>query len=343
MTADNSPNNLVDIPEDLASFKAIFDGKEVPKVEDTEDNALAPDEDTDASEEDDAEAQEDSEEKVAEDPDEDQEAEEAEAPKEKAPKQKSRYQVRIDELTKVAREAERREAATLQRLAALEAAAHKVDTPIQEPVKLTLPPGAPNPYATDSQGNPRYPLAEIDPLFIHELTKFTITAEMASNEQRKNEHVAAQQLAQAQDALKNQWAVKLDAAEEATPEIREHIGDLVGTFQNLQPAYGEYLATTIMQCENGPAILEYLSQNIGEAQNIVASGPAAATLAIGRLEAKLSPTDSRPNEEEKRNKNISQAPEPPAKLARGSGTKTSVRPDTMDLAAFKREFMSGKK
>jgi hypothetical protein len=44
----------------------------------------------------------------------------------------------------------------------------------------------------------------------------------------------------------------------------------------------------MMGLDNGPDVMHYLSQNIGEAQKIVASGPAAATIAIGRLDARLS-------------------------------------------------------
>jgi hypothetical protein len=53
---------------------------------------------------------------------------------------------------------------------------------------------------------------------------------------------------------------------------------MVSVFSGIEPSYGEYLAATIMGADNGPEVMYYLSQNIGEAQKIVASGPAAATL-----------------------------------------------------------------
>jgi hypothetical protein len=90
-----------------------------------------------------------------------------------------------------------------------------------------------------------------------------------------------------------------------------------------------------MSCDNGPEIMYYLSQNIGEAQKIVASGPAAATLAIGRLEAQL----SKPKQEElKRNKRVSETPPPPEQRTRGVNGRFATRPDTRDLAAFRKEF-----
>jgi hypothetical protein len=57
----------------------------------------------------------------------------------------------------------------------------------------------------------------------------------------------------------------------------------------------------LCRVSNGPEVMRYLSQNIGEAQKIVASGPAAATIAIGRLDARL----DRTTREEKRNKRVS--------------------------------------
>jgi hypothetical protein len=65
----------------------------------------------------------------------------------------------------------------------------------------------------------------------------------------------------------------------------------------------------------------YLSQNIGEAQKIVASGAAAATRAIGRLEARFEQTTPH---EPKRNKRVSDAPKPPEQRSRGTGGKFTI-------------------
>jgi len=340
MTTDSE--NLVDIPEDFSEFKNLMLGKAEPtEVEDTEEDTLATDEDTDASQEDEAEDQEVSEEDDQEDSDSDEDEEEAEdEPKDKGKKPKSQYQERINELTRARREAERREAALLARLEALETKNKPVQDSPQESPLDRLPPDAPKPDAVDAKGNPKYPLGEYDPQYIFDLTTFAgeQTAKRLEEARVKAEaerHVEAQR-----NAIRDSWAQKLDSAEEEIPEIREHIAELVDTFQNVDPGYGEYLATLIMTSDTGPAIMEYLSQNIGEAQKIVASGPTAATLAIGRLEAKLQNL-SRPTGEEKRNKKPSGAPPPPTATVRGTkGGSNKVRPDTTDLAAFKRDFFS---
>lgn len=339
--------NLVDIPEDFSDFKNTFLGTKPTEVEDTEENALATDEDEDASQEDEAEDLEDTEDEDTQEDSEDSEddsddADESEKePQNKGKKPKSQYQERINELTRARRDAERREAALIARLDALETKDKPVQDSPQESPLDRLPPDAPKPDAVDAKGNPKYALGEYDPQYIFDLTVFAGKHAADEIEQTRARADAERHLEAQRNGIRNEWAQKLDAAEEEIPEIREHISELVDAFQAVDPGYGEYLATLIMTSDTGPAIMEYLSQNIGEAQKIVASGPTAATLAIGRLEAKLQNTITRPNGEEKRNKKPSDAPRPPTAINRGTkGGSAKVRPDTTDLAAFKRDFFS---
>jgi hypothetical protein len=69
--------------------------------------------------------------------------------------------------------------------------------------------------------------------------------------------------------------------------------------------------------------------------------PAAATLAIGRLDAKF---NKPPVQRKKRNtKKVSEAPKPPeSSRSRGSGGKFAVAGDTDDLDAFEKEFYKRK-
>lgn len=349
MTDDNSNSNeLVDIPEDLSSFKAMFMDEKKEPQEAIEDNALATDEDTDAvidTDEDADEEESPEEDDASETPDDDgdqEEEEEKPAEEDKSKRKKPSAQTRINELTRNYRQEQRERAQEraefMARIEALET--RKPDSSQESPsIRASLPQGAPTPDAVNAKGEPKYPLGEFDPQFIFDLTEFSIEHKSKEIEDRRNRETQATQIAQAQTAIKAQWAEKLEAYEENVPDIRDSIENLVDSFQSVDPAYGEYLATTIMTSENGPAIMEYLSQNIGEAQKIVASGPAAATFSIGRLDAKLS-KPARLNEEEKRNKKTSGAAPPPPKGTRGSSKgNPSVRPDTEDLAAFKRVFL----
>jgi hypothetical protein len=266
---------------------------------------------------------------------------EAEIEEAEKPKKKPTFQERINQLTAKAHEAERiaeverRERELLmRRLDELEASRENKDEP--KDIREQLPEGAPNPDAKDDKGESLYPLGEFDPKFIADLTRFTIQQETKAAKEAAEQEERQKAFQEAQTQLIDEWAGKLDDAEKEIPEIRESVRSLVEVFDGIQPDYGDYLAVTVMASEVGPEIMHYFSQNIGEAKAIVAAGPHAATLALGRLEAKI--LNARPNGEEKSNKKLSEAPEPPQEQNRGRGGQFSVRPDTDNLDAFEKEF-----
>lgn len=344
---DNNDQSVVD---DLAEFENAFYGKAAPVEKDPELAEEPKDEadeveddtgeiDTPASEDDDDESEDDSDEDA-----EDEESEDELEPEPK-PKKKSNLQERINDLVAKAREAERREQDALVRLAALEAAkTEKKEEPKPELKRpdFTALEGAPNPDEKGEDGELLYPLGEFDPLFIRDLTRFTIQKETEAHRQAEQERSQQEALQQEQAALQTAWTSKLTEVEKEIPDLRTKIGELEATFTSIDPDLGKFLATTIMTCDNGPQILYYLSQNISEAQKIVASGPTAATLAIGRLEARLERI-ANPEEKSNNKKKVSTAPEPPKTATRGSGTKQGVKSDTDDLEAFEREFFNKKR
>lgn len=339
MTDDNS--TPVDM-DDLDKFSDAFYGKETPEEEPTE----APEEDeeieeVDETEDDDLATEEDTD--APEGDDEDDEAKDEDEPEPepdpKPKKNRKSFQNRIDELTAKAREAERREAALIRRLDELEARRTEVKAePEPTPLREQLAPDAPQPDAVDKDGNPVFELGEFDPKYIAALSRYTVEQELKAQREKDAQEARQREIAAANKALQDSWHERVEKVEEELPDVREHIADLANTFADVDPQYGEYLATTIMQCDNGPEIMYYLSQNIGEAQKIVASGPYAATLAIGRLQAKLEkPTEA----EQKRNtKRVSAAPNPVPERTKGRGAQTSVRADTDDLDAFSKVFFS---
>jgi len=324
-------NNNVDI--DLDTFENEFFGEakaepqeeavveEVEEVDENEDNSLATDEDEDVE---------------AEEIEEEDEAEEEPEPEPQPKQKRNRAQERIEKLVAEARQAERERDALrieLERLRSEDKEVKKEEAP---KLREQLPAEAPDPDAKDEKGEPIYELGEFDPKFIRDLTKFTIEMETKAAKERAKQEEQAKMIAQAQEEIKTKWLDNLEKAEAELPTIREDIHDLVDVFSDIEPNYGEYLASTIMASDFGPQMMHYLSQNIGEAQKIVASGPAAATLAIGRLEAKFY-RSSEP--EEKRNtKQVSKAAEPPENRTRGHGGRFTVAPDTDNLDAFEREF-----
>ena len=267
-----------------------------------------------------------------------------EEPKEEAkPQGKKSAQERINEVVAKQREAERERDALRLKILELEAAATKkpeeVKTNDPKPLREQLAANAPSPDALKEDGTPKYKLGEYDPEYIRDLTRYTIAEENRIADEQRAAEAERKTVEAAQVELQNSWLQKLEETEKELPDIRDHIGQLEQRFASLDPQYGEFLAATIMSCDNGPEVMYYLSQNIGEAQKIVASGPAAATLALGRLDARLSKAAE---QEEKSNKRPSAAPEPPQTMTRGNGGKFAVRPDTDNLAAFEKEFYAKK-
>lgn len=352
LTDDNS--NLVDM-DNLDNFsETFFSGKPVATddpddkpqedekdIPENEDDALATEEDTDAPEDTSEDEDQSDEDDASDEPEEDDEEEEK--PQKKG---KKSFQERINELTAKAREAERRaerlEADYQRRLAELEKKATRDEDAKSDPKPLReqLSSGAPDPDAVDENGEPVYPLGEFDKAYIRDLTKFTIAEENAVAKAERDKAEKQRMVEAAQEELKSSWLSKVEEAEAELPDIRERLAEMDGAFADVDPDYGEFLAATIMACDNGPQMMYYLSQNIGEAQKIVASGPAAATLALGRLDARFAKSQKQENRNTKKQ---SDAPTPPAARTRGSGSRTSVAPDTGDLNAFEREFYKRKK
>lgn len=325
----------VDIDDDLESFENEFFGKTSasPTAEQDEPEDEAEDEDVDENEDDPLATENDDDEDQDEDEDEDYEEEDEPEPKPEPKKNKT--QLRIEKLVAEAREAERRAEALEKRLAELEASKEEAKDEAPKGLREQLPENAPDPDAKNNDGEPVYPLGEFDPNYIRDLTKFTIEQERTEARRIEQEEKQKAEIEAAQQEIQTNWLSRLEEAEKEIPDIRENITGLTEAFGDLEPAYGDYLATTIMSSEYGPQIMNYLSQNIGEAQAIVASGPAAATLALGRLEARLmKPVQDEP----KRNKKVSSAPTPPEKRSRGAQGKFTTAPDTDDLDAFEREF-----
>lgn len=339
MNTDDTETN-VDIDEtNLEDFEAEFYGRTPTETqkEEVEEVVSETEDDSLATEEDDDEELEASPEEEEEDNDDEEEEEPEEDPKPR--KNRKSAKERIEELVAKNRESERREAELIRRLEQLEALTNKEVNKSEDEVNVRqeqLSADAPNPDALDKEGQPVYPLGEFDPQYIRDLAKFTVAEETRKAKEEAAKEEEAKRIAQIQEDLTSQWIERVNEVEKEIPEIRNNIVRLTDTFKNIDEGYGDYLASVIMSSEFGPQMMNYLSQNIGEAQKIVASGPAAATLALGRLEARfISPTKP----DDKRNtKLVSKATEPPEERARGRGGKFTVSPDTDDLDAFERVF-----
>lgn len=251
------------------------------------------------------------------------------------PKKKS-FQDRIDELTAARREAERQAAELKARLDALEVDKAKPEVK-QEPAPEAKT--APDPNELNPDGEAKYPLGEFDPAFVRDLVNYENDQKWAQyKEQLEREAVEkemAKQAAEAQTALSNEWNQKLEAVQEALPDIREKGARLVEEFATLEPAHGEYLATAIMKLPNGPEVLYYLADNPEVAKKIAYSDPLTAAIELGVLNAQYQDTAK-----SERRVKVSDAPPPPPVRTRGASGRFSVPGDTDDLDAFEKVFLS---
>lgn len=349
-----SDSNTVDVTDDLDAFSAelfktpaalddadqvVDEGEgeseeatETPSATEEVEESVAPEEE--ANDEEDALAHED---------DDDTEDEEEDRSLFKTKGRKPARE-RINELTARAREAERRAEALLRELEEARSKREPEDKPTQEAKSSTAPlEGAPDPEAEDKDGNPVYPLGEFDPHYIRDLTKFTIKQETAAAKAAEAEARQREALEQAENELVETWTEKLKESAERLPDLSQKAVGLEETFRDLDPNYGKYLASTIMALEYGPDVLDYLADNIAEAQKIVASGPTQATIALGRLEARFAFKNEKRDEVEKgRIVKPTSAPTPPP-TNRGSAGKKGVSADTDDLDAFERHFFVPKR
>lgn len=259
---------------------------------------------------------------------EDEELEEAPKPK------KNRFQERIDELTHKAREAERRAEALerefREKLAKLEQKDESAPAPT--PTNDT----GPQPDEKNPDGTEKYPLGEFDPQYIRDLTKHTLQQEReALKAQEEQERAQREQEAKRQE-LDAQWQEKLVTARERYPDFQERGQALLPVFEGVNEQYLDYLTSTVMEMDRGTDVLYYLATHPDEADRIVKSGAAKATIALGRIEARFieqgEQTTAAPAK-------VSKAPPPPPHVNKGtSAAKVDVPDDTDDLESFKAKF-----
>ncbi len=332
----------VDINTDnLDEFEALFSGKATAKTVEQEtptEEEVTPVEDTDETEQTETEAE--TEVEGDETPDGEDEAEtEDEEEIVLKPKKKSAKD-RIDELT-AEKYAERRlREETERRLADLERQLRESNTkePRQEPIPPRADNRGPHPDDVDANGQALYPLGEFDRNYVAAVSRFESEQNVAAL--REELRIEAEQARQAaEDRVRfESWNAKLDKTSEDLPDLRESIAGLEKNFLNLDPNYGTYLAQTIMSLDAGPQVLYYLANHPDEADRIVASGPTGATLALGRLEARI---QSALTKKATATPRVTTAQKPPM-ITRGTGSKTAIRADTENLDDFEKLFYNKK-
>lgn len=316
-----SDDNSTSIDNDnLDDFSNDFFGNGQPEESPTEEKAEEPSQDDaeDTSDGEDTPATEETEDEV-----EDQVDDEP-APK---PKKKS-AQERINDITREKHEAIRRAEDLERRLAALESNKR------EEAPKEIKPTGAPTPDDKAEDGSDKYPLGEYDPAFVRDTARFEVRQELEIDRVRNEELRQARQREQEHNNITTAWNAKVKEAEVDLPAAQQALAPI---FSNVDPDYREYLAATIMTLDAGPKVFQYLAEHLDEAEALINAGPTAATITLGKLEAKLTPENGT-----KPKPKVSQAPTPPP-TNRGMNGRFEVADDTDDLEAFEDKFFVAKK
>lgn len=252
------------------------------------------------------------------------------------PKKKQTAKERIDQVVREREELKRGYEARIAALEADRAAPTKQDVPANRAAPADDS-DAPHPDALAPDGSLQYPLGEYDPQFLADRTEYLVTKQLAQAEDRRRSEDAERTRIAEDAALTTAWEGKLAEAETELADIRPTIQVLDTEFRNLDPTYGTYLAKTIMDMDFGPQVLYYLANNVDEARTIVASGPQKATLALGRLEARIQTALAKKATPPR----TTNAPKPAA-TTRGNSGASSVRGDTDDLDAFERQLFKKK-
>lgn len=213
---------------------------------------------------------------------------------------------RIDELTRLRREAERD--AEYWRAKALQAPEPKQEAKPAEPTAT-----APDPE--------QYEAGEFDTRYIRDLARFEAKQEVAAA-------IASVKAEQTQGQAEREWQSKIAKASETMPDFEEKV--IAGAQRNewaCSPQMGEALRAS----DQGPELAYHLASNPAEAARISRLSPALQLMELGKLEAKL--TQPKAN-------TVTNAPTP-APQARGSGGTFKAAPDTGDFAAFERTYGNG--
>ena len=235
-----------------------------------------------------------------------QEVETNEAESEEEKPRKPTAKDRIDELTRLRREAERD--AEYWKAKALQAPQTK-EAPAEQPAANTKP---------DPE---KYEAGEFDPRYIEDLADW------------KAEQVVERRLAKLSEENQRResdrdWQSRVSRASETMPDFEEKV--ILGAQREAWACTPE-MATALRASDKGPEIAYHLASDPAEASRIARLSPALQLMELGKLEAKLTQPKQR---------TVTNAPEP-APQARGSGGKFQVNPDTNDFAAFDKAYGNG--
>lgn len=239
--------------------------------------------------------------------------EQGEGQGEQAPKPKQTAQERIDELTKLRRDAERRAEEAERKLA--DAGKPKPKAEAEGEAQPNKEDGPPDPS--------KFKYGDTDPEYIKALARYETREAMKAErqEQERNEQVAA---------IKQTWETRVAEFAKDKPDFAEKTG---ADNLPISPA----MADAIITADGGPAVIYHLAENPDEARRIAALPTFAQVREIGRLEGRLERLAEAESTQNDNPKPASKAPTPPPQT-RGLGGRFKVAADTDDFGDFEKQY-----
>lgn len=221
-------------------------------------------------------------------------------------KPKKTAQQRIDELTWRANEAERREQAALEKLAA-----KGQDKPAPE--------AQPKPEDGDGRPDPgQFEFGVTDEGYIEALAEWKADQKVNERFAERDGHAAIHQTI---ETFKGRVAQAYPDGEPEGLKAYRAVTQVPVVLQDI-----------VLSTEDGPKIAEHYGNNPAELQRLTAMPQHLQAFELGKLQASFSTPAAKPT------KTASDAPDPPAHQGRGSGGKFQVDPATDDFAAFEKAY-----
>lgn len=228
------------------------------------------------------------------------------------PKPAKGVQKRLDELTRQAREAERREQAALEREARLLALVEAKEKPKETQPDPTEPV---EPKREDFADDTTYTRALVKHAGEHAEWKVTQKYEAKSK---------AEQEKQAQASIASETQKVQQAYVTRVEKFKETHSDYSEVAESPDVSVSIPMAHAIAHSDHGPALAYHLGQNPDEAKRISQLSPPLQLMELGKLEVKLTASPAKP---------VSAAPPPPKPLKAGSETPT-ITPEEESMEQY---------
>lgn len=223
------------------------------------------------------------------------------------PKPKPTAQERIDELTRLRREAER-DAAYWKA---------KATQPADQPAEERQ---APKPSTGDGRPDPEdFDFGIADERYLEALTDWK--AEQAV-QKALGSRDAQQRTTQVVQTFQ-------ERASKAYPQGEPEGLKAYRALDTVPPAVQD----VVLASEVGHRIADHLGANLNELRRLADMPPHMQAYELGKLESRFANPAPAPSP-----KTVSDAPPPPTTVARGAGGKFTVAPDTDDFAAFEKQY-----